>query len=38
VIKQCRMYCEGGERELGEEGGMIALPAVCPYAPPCMVA
>lgn len=37
VMKQCRMHCGGGERKRGEEGDIIALPAVCLYATLCMV-
>jgi hypothetical protein len=29
VSKPCRMHCGGGERKHGEQGGIIALPAVC---------
>ena len=37
MIKQCRRHGGGGESKHGEEGGIIALTAVCLYATPCMV-
>jgi hypothetical protein len=37
VMKQCRMHCGGGERKCGEEGDIIALPALCLYTTLCVV-